>query len=347
MARILIPTRNRPTSLGGVLGFLDRFYPDAQVIIADGSGVEYRQANAAVVEQLGRLTVDYRWFDPSLPFFERILSVLESEPDEHIIMGSDDDYPLMDVLAEAERTLIAHVELGTVLSGSVKFTLVRPTEMRARLNLARSILQDDAGQRVADFAAWSFPTTYAVTRREVLIDRYRHLHDAFLTGFVDFTIGVRDCLLGKIGTVPDLGYFRTANYGHSYLRPRNGLSFLERAPDVLRLVTMIENDLVTVGGLSRSQARDSAETAIRHRIAELCGRHRQGMPEIGPKTVADDPALAAQYQTFTELFVDGSPIREGRREQLAFISDAVRASAESTDNADEPATVETLEDQRL
>ena len=45
MARLLIPTRNRPTSLMSVIAFLERFHPGTRVIVADGSADSYAHEN--------------------------------------------------------------------------------------------------------------------------------------------------------------------------------------------------------------------------------------------------------------------------------------------------------------
>src|SRR5436853_309322 len=148
MARLLIPTRNRPTSLSGVLQFLQMFYPKAEVIVADGSEDHYKSVNRAVVERFrGALGVDYRPYPYELPFFERLLDVLRSESDPFFVMGSDDDFPMLDLLEDGERFLRNNSEFSTALGATIHITLQSRTSMTARLGFVRQIAVDTPDRR--------------------------------------------------------------------------------------------------------------------------------------------------------------------------------------------------------
>src|SRR5215216_1320785 len=113
MTPLLIPTRNRPTSLSNVLRYLARFYPETQVIVADGSAEFHKDLNRQNIAAIeGGLAIDYRPYSPDLPFFDRLLDVLRRDSSEFVIMGSDDDYPVMETLAEAEAFLLQRKDFG-------------------------------------------------------------------------------------------------------------------------------------------------------------------------------------------------------------------------------------------
>jgi len=68
MVRLIIPTRNRSTSLLNVLNYLERFYPNTSLIIADGSYDFHKSQNAANVKTLKRIEIDYRPYSEDLAF---------------------------------------------------------------------------------------------------------------------------------------------------------------------------------------------------------------------------------------------------------------------------------------
>jgi glycosyltransferase domain-containing protein len=103
MTPLLIPTRNRPTSLSNVLRYLARFYGSTWVIVADGSDEAYKTRNRQTIEAVkGDLAVEYRSYPPECSYFDRLLDVLRGESSELVTIGSDDDYPMMDTLGKGE-----------------------------------------------------------------------------------------------------------------------------------------------------------------------------------------------------------------------------------------------------
>ena len=161
MARLLIPTRNRPNSLHSVLRYLARFHRSTGVIVADGSEEFFQEVNRANVARLQQmLSIDYRPYAADFPLFERLLDVLRHESDDNFIMGSDDDFPMMDVLEDAEKFLQKESEYSTAMGALVHLRLESETDLTARLGVARPILVPTADKRARLFAAWPFSTTY-------------------------------------------------------------------------------------------------------------------------------------------------------------------------------------------
>src|SRR5213083_1998891 len=124
MAKVILPTRNRPTSLAGVLAFLRTYYPHTQVIVADGSNDACKQMNRRMIAELAdKPVVDYRPYDYEMHFFDRILDVLKSESDPYFIMGSDDDFPMMGVFDRAQAFLMSNLDYSTALGSTIHLTL--------------------------------------------------------------------------------------------------------------------------------------------------------------------------------------------------------------------------------
>ncbi|MCH9806518.1 MAG: TIGR00180 family glycosyltransferase [Alphaproteobacteria bacterium] len=345
MARLLIPTRNRPASLGQVLDFLNHFYPDTQVIVADGSSEDYKNAVKAVTDSPRKISVDLRSYDYDFPFFDRILDVIENEPDEFFVMGSDDDFPLMEVMGEAEEFLRKNSAYSTALGALVHLKLDSPHEMTARLGVARPLVAAAPQRRASDFAAWPFSTTYAITRRDLLLERYRRAQKGFLAGFFDFAVGLQDCLAGKMHAIPDFGYICTRNFNHSYLRAGSELIFLRRSELALQVVDQIRDDLIAMGGVGEDEAMRLAENLMKRRIAELCGSPAHRMRDFHKSRFYRDKTVQKQFEQFNDVFKKGTETRNRYEERLMFISNAIRGNSVSEDNKGENRFYETLAQQ--
>src|SRR5215211_4290806 len=101
MTPLLIPTRNRPTSLLNLLRYIARFYRSTYVIIADGSAEDYQRLNRRNIDSFKHdLAIDYRPYPADIPQFDRLLHVLRGETSETIILNGDDDFPMMETLQE-------------------------------------------------------------------------------------------------------------------------------------------------------------------------------------------------------------------------------------------------------
>lgn len=346
MALLLIPTRNRPTGLGNMLGFISEFYPGSRILVADGSSDSFKPQNAAAVEKYrGSLELDYRPYPEDLGLFHRLLDVIKSIDDEYIIIGSDDDFPMLDSLAKFEKFLVNNPDYSTALGPLVNFKLESEDEMTTRIDLVRPLRADCPMKRARAFSNWPYPTTYAVARRDVLIARYERTSEMFLSGFFDFTVAVHDCMHGKIAAFPEVGFFATRNYNHSYLRPDDKLLVLRRADDILRAVEHITNDLMEKAGLDREAAENASADIINKRIAMLAGRHPRKTRTRAMDKFISMPVVQQQYKMFRELFEEGTETRTRYIEKLEAIMRALHSNAESQDNALEDRFCENMEQQ--
>lgn len=343
---LVIPTRNRPASLEGVLRYLADFSRNVQVCIADGSWPEHQERNEAAVAALSsRLDINYRSFDPEIGLFDRLHQFLQSLDAEIIVMGSDDDFPVIPTMQRCTKQLLQTPDASTALGAVAHLTLDSPTTMRARFQVARKIAVDDAAKRIATYTQWPFSTTYAATRREVLLDRYSIAPDQFLAGFYDHTIGIRDALLGKILAVPQIGFIGTRNYGHSYVRQESPLSFLRDGPRILELRDGWVRDFAEIGQIPQEQAQTLADRLVRQRLSELVGdaAHRRTGFADAPRFT--HPVVQAQYQQFHAVFEDGTEERETFGPLLTRIATEVRHAAQSEDNSGEAPTVTSIKAQ--
>jgi hypothetical protein len=199
--------------------------------------------------------------------------------------------------------------------------------------------------RARQFAAWPFSTTYAVTRREVLIERYERARKLFLVGFFDFSVGVHDCMRGKLKAIPDIGFICTRNYKHSYLRADDRLIYLRRSQQVLEIVDQFYRDLIEYCGLDEEAAKAESEHLIKLRIVELAGRPAHKLQDFDEQPMFTNVDVQRQFDIFEDLFERDTATRARYGEKLAFILAAIKANAQSDDNRGEKGKYETLDQQ--
>ena len=347
MIPLLIPTRNRPTSLLNLLRYLARFYRSTHVIIADGSTENYQDLNRQNVDLFKQdLAIDYRPYPADLPQFDRLLHVLRGETSEIVILNADDDFPMMETLREGEVFLQKNNDYAVAIGMTVNLSLNSPTELTAQLFPARPIVPDDPVERVRRYSSWHnlFLTSYAVARREALIERYERARKAFMVSFHDYAIGVSDCLQGKIRALPRLGTIWTHNYTHSYWREEAELIFLRRSQEVLKIGDQFRLDLMQYAGLDEDTARKESTRLVLERIRVLVGRPVYMLKTFENSPMFLNPTVQKQFQTFDALFEKNTPERAKYEERLAFILAAVKNNAQSDDNQGQKKKSETPDD---
>lgn len=346
MTPLLIPTRNRPTSLSNVLRYLARFYPSTWVIVADGSHETHQMRNRQTIEAIkGDLAVDYRPYPTEKSYVDRMLDVLRSESSELVIVGSDDDYPVMETLGQGEAFLHQNKDFSLAMGMLVNLQLNSPTELVAFPFIARSIQGEAPHLRAAFYANWPFPTTYAVGRRDVVIERHERARELFHVVLFDWSSGVHDCLRGKIKALPEVGFICTRNYKHSYLRPEAELVFLRRSDEVLQITDRFRRDLIRYAGLAEEEAKRRGEDLMKAFLREMLGRPMVCMRGFEQKAMFANPIVQKQIDIFEELFEKGTPARERYADRLALILSDIKANAASDDNTGEKHHYETLDEQ--
>jgi glycosyltransferase domain-containing protein len=346
MTPLLIPTRNRPTSLSNVLRFLARFYPSTWVIVADGSDETYKKHNRQNIEAIkGDLAVDYRPYATQNSYVDRMLDLLRSDSSELVIIGSDDDYPIMETLGKGEAFLHQNKDYSLAIGMLVNLQLNSPTELIAFPFIARSIHGDAPHFRASNYAHWPFPTTYAVGRRDVVIERHERVRELYHVMLFDWSSGVHDCLRGKIKALPEVGFVCTRNYNHSYLRPEAELVFLRRSDEILQITARIRRDLIRYASIAEEEAKRRSEEIMKAFLREMLGRSLVTMRGFEQKPMFTNPIVQKQIDIFEELFEMGTPARERYADRLAFILSDIKANAASNDNKGEKHHYETLDEQ--
>lgn len=333
MAKLLIPTRNRPVSLGHVLAYLSQFHPNQYVIIADGSTKSYKTHYKEILSNgKFRLNIDYRPFDENISFFDRVLTILREMDDEFVIMGSDDDYPVIDVLNEGENFLKNHPDYVTAMGSSINLYLQEDGSIMTRLGFGRSIESSSIEARAKAFANWSFSTTYAITRRELLISRYEKAPDYWLTNFYDFATGLLDSIHGKIKGLGKPSYFCTRNYRYSYHRPDDNLIYLRRGQDVLRIMDFFRDELVSVAHLPITEAETLAKSLFRKRIAQMAAPRAHRHIGFAKNRMFKSKEIQSQYILFHDLFRANTKYRNDMLDQMKFIVETMKQKPGSIDN---------------
>lgn len=339
--RILIPTRNRPTSLAGVLSYYERFYPKTEIIIADGSTSEFQSQNEVLVREVG-ISVDYRAYNPELSLFDRLLEVLKGESDRYIVMGADDDFPILETLEKCRKRLDVHDDC--VCSGGflVHLDVDEAGDARARLDPVRPIRGDTLEERMNAFSRLPFTTTYAVARRDLLIARYEFLREWNVPGFFDFGVAMMDFTHGKFFAIPELGFICTRNITHSYYRSSQPLVYLRRADDIMRLGERMSFYLREIDGLSAERAEYVVGQLINRRIAALAGAPPFRIAGFDQRPPFTNVLVTTARERFRAMFTGGTPERAILAERLAFIAQRLQETIESNDNAGDRKRYETL-----
>ncbi len=339
--KIVIPTRNRPTSLGGVLDYYARFYPKAEVLIADGSSAEFKALNQMVVE-VSPVSVDYQPYDEELSLFDRLLKLLDGLDSEYIVMAADDDYPIMETLEKAKKRLDARPDAVCAGGHLVHLNVTAQDAGNARLDAVRHVTADDPLRRMRTFGSLPFTTTYGVARRELLIERYEFLRSWSMPGFFDLGVGLMDVTRGKFIAVPELGFICTRNYIHSYFRAEEPLVYLRKADKVLELHDLLYKRLEEFDEFDGDAARDALSAVIGRRVAALAGVPPHRTVGFAEKAPYRTPLMDGARQQFADLFTAGTEERAKYGDRLEFIADRLQRTIASKDNSGEAGFYESL-----
>lgn len=336
MVKLVIPTRNRPTSLGGVLEFLSCFYPNTDVLIADGSEPGYDAHYKTVVDKASdRLRIEYRRYPVEMGYIERLLAVLESLDDEHVAIGADDDYPMMDTFNAGEDFLIRNPDYVTVVPTRVVFIVRRNGKLKARLKMSESVDADDVKDRVLQYSNSRFATTYATTKRHHLIERYKRFQDLFLVGFFDYQLGLHDCSMGKMHAIDDVGIVTTRNFNHSYIRRDRSIWLGEIMPQVNTLRDILVRDLIEQK-VSNDEADELATKAYSIQIARHLAPHLDNRITNDVERLELTGSQAEIYENYRAMFTAGTDTHKRYFDRLRMIVDQLVATMHSDDNANEP-----------
>lgn len=329
--KLLIPTRNRPASLASVLGFLEAFYPDTQVIVADGSRDNMKSQVEDVTKQFNNLSVDFRSYHEDIGYFDRVLDVLEAETDDYIVMGADDDYPFIGNLKPGEDFLREHPDYAIAVGRMVIVNYHADGEMSAMLELMMPVENDTAEARVKRFGSWPYPLSYCVCRRDVLINRYKKSKVCVTPGEFDLFAGVLDCLKGKILAIPEVGVVMTRHSNETYLRRGSKLEYLEIAPQVLSIVREMASEIEKETDLDADAAMELASLLFGRHIGQfMTGSPKQFHPRFLRYGLLSSKFFVDQYDFADRLFQPGTSEYLEHRDRMLYISKALRDSAEAS-----------------
>ena len=318
--KVIVPTRNRPKKVAAFLNFLSHFYPGTQVIMADGSDpAEQEQVGQICAAAQGKIDVAFHPYPAELPYFERILDVIQLQSDALLSLCADDDYPIMETIGRAAALMMKEKHASCVVPFSAVLTARPNREMVASIGVAPNLSSKLPSGRLKVYARWRYATSYGVTRREALIARYRSLSNVYCAGFVDFQIGAEDSLSGKVLGMAELGAIRTHTLPGSYMRPDDNLIFLRRSADVLAIIETLTERLAALEDMDMDAARDIVRRAMGYQIAHLTGAsafNRVGFTSSMPflQQVVQD-----QFAAFYDLFRDGTDMRRKFHEKLTHI----------------------------
>jgi glycosyltransferase domain-containing protein len=320
MVRLLVPTRNRPEGVASLLRYIEKFHPENPVLLADGSDPEKQEQVAAICRSYaGRIQVDFRPYSASITLFKRLVDVLKCIDDETLAMGADDDYPLLEVYAQADAHLRSDPSLNSVVPADIAIRHIEGGRMAARLSYSRSILNESATERAKLFAARSFATSYGVARRHVLLERYASLANYYCAGFIDFQIGLLDAVQGRVLAWDQIGCIRTYVEGDGHLRPVEPLIFVRRSEQVLRFRDDIAQRLAVC--TDKKVAMSIANDLVECRILELIGPKHRWQSQAQKTILNDDPTIMRQAHLLADVFTSETDVRRKLLSRLRYVVD--------------------------
>jgi len=333
MIKLLVPTRNRPASLNALLNYLEVFYPSTPIIIADGSDEQYKFDIEAICNNYSeRLLIEFKSYPAKLPFFERILDALLCCEDDVIAMGADDDYPVMDTLNSAKAILLNSTAIKSVVPADVVLTLRKNGDLTSRLSHSRNVVHANPVNRVKDYSYWHFATSYGVTQKASLLERYRMMATHNCASFIDFQIGIEDAIQGGIKAMPDIGYIRTQTYEHEYFRATDSLIFLRKSDRILAYRDYLTKKLSHLNTHSKTDARTLSDLLISRRIADLTGGGATGKSNFRDSKQFKDPTLQQQYKNFYDLYKEGTSARKNYLSKLLYARDVLLSDVASSES---------------
>lgn len=329
--RIVIPTAGRPHSLTAVLGYYARFYPDADIVVADGSAPAVQERNRQTVADSG-LAADHRGFDPDVPVFERLLRVVNDLDDDYLVLGADDNYPILETLEVARRRLEERPTAVCAGGHLVHLDVVGPDQASAHLDPVRHLNADDPVQRMRTFGALPFPTAYGVARRAHVQARLEFLREWYLPSFYALGVGLFDVAHGQYVAVPELGFVCTSNFVDDVREPEEPLACLRSADQVLAMNDLVLEWLSRVPGFDEDEARQVLTRAIGRRVADLSGAPPHQVVGFADQAPFKTPIVDGARKKFRDLFTAGTPERERYAERLSFIGERLHESVTSMGN---------------
>lgn len=329
--KIVIPTADRPQSLRGVLDYYARFYPESDIVVADGSGRSVQEQNQQTVVD-ARIAVDYRAFEPDVPVFERLLRVVRDLDAEFLVMGADDNYPILETLERARKRLVDRPDAECAGGHVVHLEVHGGGQATAQLDPVRHIVADNPAQRMRVFSALPFPTAYGVARRAAVQARLEFLRDWYLPTFYVLGVGLQDVARGGYLAYPEIGFICTSNFVDDVRHTGEPLACLRAADQVLAMYDEIYERASRVPGFEPDATRDVMTRAIGQRVAELTGvppHHVVGFADRAPYRT---PIVEGARQMFRDLFLADTPQRKAYAEKLAFIGEQLQQLIASQDH---------------
>jgi glycosyltransferase domain-containing protein len=327
--KLVLATRNRPRHVKDLLRYLAKFYPGSQIVVADGSHSDVQPVVGAIcADARAALDITFQAYPAETPLFARLLSCIQGLDDDHLAMTADDDYPILETYAQAAHILASSDAVSTVVPFDVILNQDAADSISAVFSASRPIMDKTPARRVENFSKWSFATSYGVSRRATLIARYTALSQTYCPGFIDYQIGLEDCLEGCVAAMPDLGCIRTHSYQGAYLRPADRLVFLRKSSDALAIVDHIARRLTQNDTIDAPAAHKIAQKSMMNRIAELVGSGHRTRHGFATSSMFLDPIVQAQYDKFYALFEHGTQARAAYVERLTYVKELLVAQSQ-------------------
>ncbi|MFN3869436.1 MAG: TIGR00180 family glycosyltransferase [Hyphomicrobiaceae bacterium] len=335
--KLVIPTRNRAASLASVLQYLETFYPDTRVLVADGSHDSMKGAVRETVARFAKLSPELLSYPYEVTYFDRLDDVLAGLDDEFVALNADDDYPMIEVYRRGEEFLKDNPDYALAMGTLLVLDLDRSGQIHANIRQVRPINHDTVDGRVRQFTAWTFPLTYAVCRREVLIARQQRARHCVLGELDDLVAGLSDCIEGKVHAIGDISLVLTRHFAQRYLRIESKLEFFDEGPGIAMLARQLAGELTIKGGMPDDAAGRLATEIYARRV----GSHLTGIPfhhqaQFINSNIHRHKFLRHQCEKFERMLEAGTPEQQRYGERLRYIGAALQDQASAAIGARVP-----------
>ena len=329
--KIVIPTADRPASLRAVLDYYGRFYPRAELVVADGSTAAVKELNRQAVAE-AQVAVEHQEYDDDLPVFDRLLQALHTVDRQFVIMGADDNYPVLETLEKGRKRLLERPEAVCAGGHLVHLDVTGPDRASARLDVVRHVNADNPAQRMRVFGSLPFPTSYGVARHEHVVHRLEFLRTWYLRSFYELGVGLTDTARGQYVAIPELGFICTSNYVDDRPQAEEPLAYLRGADQVLAMHDAAYERAAQAPNFDAGQVRDVLSSVIGRRTAALAGAPQHQVVGFTEKAPYKTPMVDNARQLFKDLFTEGTAQRAQHAERLAFIAERIQEITASSSN---------------
>jgi glycosyltransferase domain-containing protein len=240
---VIVPTRNRHALCASLIEYLRRCGVECAIIVADSSDTDQASRNEDFCR--GR-AADYRRYAPEVPFYDKVLDVLNGVTSAFVVMLPDDDIPVPRALRQCVTLLRQNDDIVAAWGYVVDYAMHGEQFDIFRVRWSAPGLNEQSPfERVYHLVRRYQPFFWAVFRTGALTRSISEARFASRIVFQELTTTLTAALQGKIARLPIVYSLRGAevcSYERAKVEPL--FAFLENAATFFREYTDYRDNLV-------------------------------------------------------------------------------------------------------